>query len=62
MSLKYEPAAQGSRMIEVDMGTREDKALFQGAQKLLGILITIIESVAYVRTPPTSLVMSEVDQ
>ena len=35
-------------MIEVDMGTREDKALFQGAQKLLGILITIIESVAYV--------------
>mmetsp|Transcript_58513 Transcript_58513/g.133929 ORF Transcript_58513/g.133929 Transcript_58513/m.133929 type:complete len:477 (-) Transcript_58513:254-1684(-) len=39
---------QGSRMIDVDMGTREDKALFQGAQKLLGILITIIESVAYV--------------
>jgi protein transport protein SEC61 subunit alpha len=32
----------------VDQGTKEDKALFQGAQKLLGIIITIVEAVAYV--------------
>eukprot|EP00961_Rhodomonas_salina_P140745 1894301-Rhodomonas_salina.2 len=31
-----------------NQGTKEDKTLFQGAQKLLGILITIAESVAYV--------------
>mmetsp|Transcript_3246 Transcript_3246/g.6461 ORF Transcript_3246/g.6461 Transcript_3246/m.6461 type:complete len:482 (+) Transcript_3246:209-1654(+) len=38
----------GSKIIDVDQGTKEDKTLFQGAQKLLGILITIIEAVAYV--------------
>mmetsp|Transcript_49805 Transcript_49805/g.100015 ORF Transcript_49805/g.100015 Transcript_49805/m.100015 type:complete len:481 (-) Transcript_49805:2-1444(-) len=38
----------GSKIIDVDQGTKEDKTLFQGAQKLLGILITIGESVAYV--------------
>jgi protein transport protein SEC61 subunit alpha len=38
----------GSKMIDVDHGTKEDKQLFQGAQKLLGILITIGEAVAYV--------------
>mmetsp|Transcript_43417 Transcript_43417/g.102172 ORF Transcript_43417/g.102172 Transcript_43417/m.102172 type:complete len:479 (-) Transcript_43417:54-1490(-) len=38
----------GSKLIDVDQGTKDDKALFQGAQKLLGILITIGESVAYV--------------
>ena len=38
----------GSKIIDVDQGTKEDKALFQGTQKLLGIIITIVEAVAYV--------------
>ena len=38
----------GSKLIDVESGSKEDKTLFQGAQKLLGILITIGESVAYV--------------
>ena len=38
----------GSKIIDVDQGTKEDKALFQGAQKLLGIIITIVEAGAYV--------------
>jgi len=38
----------GSRIIEVDQGLKEDRALFSGAQKLFGILITIGEAVAYV--------------
>lgn len=31
----------GSRIIEVDQSLKEDRALFGGAQKLFGILITI---------------------
>lgn len=38
----------GSRIIDVDQTLKEDRALFQGAQKLLGILITLGEAVAYV--------------
>lgn len=38
----------GSKMIEVDQSLKEDRALFGGAQKLFGILITIGEAVAYV--------------
>jgi protein transport protein SEC61 subunit alpha len=38
----------GSKIIEVDMNANHDKALFTGAQKLFGILITIGEAVAYV--------------
>lgn len=38
----------GSRIISVDQSVREDRALFQGAQKLFGIVITIGEAVAYV--------------
>jgi protein transport protein SEC61 subunit alpha len=38
----------GSRMIEVNQSLKEDRALFGGAQKLFGILITIGEAVAYV--------------
>jgi len=38
----------GSKMIDVDQGLKEDRALFQGAQKLFGILITVGEAVAYV--------------
>jgi len=38
----------GSKIIDVDQGTKEDKTLFQGAQKLLGIVIAIAEAVAYV--------------
>lgn len=38
----------GSKIIEVDNNVREDRALLNGAQKLLGIMITIGEAVAYV--------------
>jgi protein transport protein SEC61 subunit alpha len=38
----------GSKIIEVDQNLKEDRLLFQGAQKLFGMLITIGEAVAYV--------------
>merc|ERR1712188_142812 len=38
----------GSKIIEVDQGLKDDRALFSGAQKLFGILITIGEALAYV--------------
>jgi len=38
----------GSRIIEVDMTLKEDRALFNGSQKLFGMLITMGEAVAYV--------------
>ena len=33
----------GSKIIEVDQGLKEDRVLFQGAQKLFGMIITIGE-------------------
>jgi len=38
----------GSKVIEVDHSVKEDKALFQGAQKMFGIIITVGQAVAYV--------------
>lgn len=38
----------GSKIIEVDQSLKEDRALFSGAQKLFGIIITVGEAVAYV--------------
>lgn len=38
----------GSRIIDVDQSLKEDRELYNGAQKLLAILITIGEAVAYV--------------
>jgi len=38
----------GSRVIDVDQSLKEDRALFTGAQKLFGMLITMGEAVAYV--------------
>jgi protein transport protein SEC61 subunit alpha len=38
----------GSKIISVDQSSKEDRELFQGAQKLFGIAITIGEAVAYV--------------
>eukprot|EP00930_Biecheleria_cincta_P008511 TRINITY_DN10997_c1_g3_i2.p1 TRINITY_DN10997_c1_g3~~TRINITY_DN10997_c1_g3_i2.p1 ORF type:complete len:457 (+),score=79.97 TRINITY_DN10997_c1_g3_i2:71-1441(+) len=38
----------GSRIIDVDQTLKEDRALFNGAQKLFGLLITMGEAVAYV--------------
>jgi protein transport protein SEC61 subunit alpha len=38
----------GSRIIEVNQSLKEDRALFGGAQKLFGILITVGEAIAYV--------------
>lgn len=40
----------GSRIIDVDLSLKEDRELFNGAQKLLGLLITLGEAVAYVLT------------
>jgi len=39
---------QGSRIIDVDMNNKEEKALFNTAQKFFGILITIGQGTAYV--------------
>merc|ERR1712194_863276 len=38
----------GSKIIDVDQSLKEDRALFNGAQKLFGMLITLGEAVAYV--------------
>lgn len=38
----------GSKIIEVDQSNKEEKALFNGAQKLFGMLITIGQATAYV--------------
>jgi protein transport protein SEC61 subunit alpha len=38
----------GSRLIEVRQDSPEDRAVFSGAQKLFGIIITIGEAIAYV--------------
>merc|ERR1719213_734230 len=38
----------GSKIIDVDMTLKEDRALFNGSQKLFGMLITMGEAVAYV--------------
>merc|ERR1712232_1397754 len=38
----------GSKIIEVDQSLKEDRMLFEGAQKLVGMLITLGEAVAYV--------------
>jgi len=38
----------GSRLLEVDTSVKADRDMMAGAQKLLGVLITIGEAVAYV--------------
>lgn len=38
----------GSKMIDIDNSVKADRELLAGAQKLLGVLITIGEAVAYV--------------
>eukprot|EP00753_Platysulcus_tardus_P019680 PLAT7421.1.p2 GENE.PLAT7421.1~~PLAT7421.1.p2 ORF type:complete len:476 (+),score=259.80 PLAT7421.1:53-1480(+) len=38
----------GARVIDVDQSLKEDRALFSGAQKLFGILITVGQAVVYV--------------
>merc|ERR1711898_43819 len=38
----------GSKIIDVDQGIKSDRELFQGAQKLFGMVITIGEALAYV--------------
>jgi len=39
---------QGSGVISVNMGLKEERALFSGAQKLVGIFVTVGEATAYV--------------
>jgi protein transport protein SEC61 subunit alpha len=38
----------GAKIIEVNQNLKEDKALFAGAQKLFGILITVGSAIVYV--------------
>ena len=38
----------GSKLLEVDQSLKEDRVLFQGAQKLFGMVITLGEAMAYV--------------
>jgi len=38
----------GAKLIDVDQSAKEDRALFSGAQKLLGMVITIGQATAYV--------------
>jgi len=38
----------GAKIIEVDQGLKEDRALFNGAQKLFGMIITVGQGTAYV--------------
>jgi protein transport protein SEC61 subunit alpha len=38
----------GSKLIQVDQSLKDDRALFSGAQKLFGIVITVGEALAYV--------------
>jgi len=38
----------GARLIEVDENSQEDQVLLNGAQKFFGLIMTIIEAVAYV--------------
>jgi len=38
----------GSKLIDVDQSLKEDRVLFSGAQKLVGMVITLGEAVAYV--------------
>ena len=37
----------GAKIIEVNMGSKADRELFQSAQKLFGIIITVGEALAY---------------
>jgi protein transport protein SEC61 subunit alpha len=37
----------GAHLIEVNMGSKNDRELFQSAQKLFGIIITVGEAIAY---------------
>lgn len=39
---------QGTKMIEVDQSLKEDRELFQGSQKLFGMLTTLGQAAAYV--------------
>jgi len=38
----------GAKIIEVDQSSKEDRALFNGAQKLFGMIITVGQATAYV--------------
>eukprot|EP01027_Heterolobosea_sp_BB2_P020763 GEZU01029654.1.p1 GENE.GEZU01029654.1~~GEZU01029654.1.p1 ORF type:complete len:483 (-),score=178.45 GEZU01029654.1:161-1609(-) len=38
----------GAKIIDVDESIKEDRVLFNGAQKLVGLLITLAEAIAYV--------------
>eukprot|EP01114_Cavostelium_apophysatum_P003374 TRINITY_DN13213_c0_g1_i1.p2 TRINITY_DN13213_c0_g1~~TRINITY_DN13213_c0_g1_i1.p2 ORF type:complete len:475 (-),score=125.65 TRINITY_DN13213_c0_g1_i1:1531-2955(-) len=38
----------GAKIIDVDQGNKEERALFNGSQKLFGMIITIVQGTAYV--------------
>ncbi|KAK2952190.1 putative Protein transport protein Sec61 subunit alpha [Blattamonas nauphoetae] len=39
---------QGTGIIKIDMGNKSERALFNSAQKLMGLLFTVFQAVAYV--------------
>ena len=43
----------GAKIIEVNMGSKADRELFQAAQKLFGIIITVGEAMAYLLSDST---------
>lgn len=40
----------GLKLIEVNMGSKNDRELFQATQKLFGIIITLVQALAYLFT------------
>jgi len=41
---------QGAKLLQIDERSARDRKLFAGAQKIFGLVITVVESIAYVMT------------
>ena len=48
LELLMPPSPRPPQIISVDTSNKEERVLFEGAQKLVGLLITVIQAVAYV--------------
>ena len=38
----------GAKILEINQNNKEEKALYKGTEKLLGLLIALFEAIAYV--------------
>lgn len=38
----------GTKILEVDMGNKDDQKLFKGAEKIVGLIITFAQALVYV--------------